>query len=213
MILIKKTTEPASWTEHRLTEGAQYEATKDLRNALLRDQGYICAYCMRRIPVTDKGTGETTRIEHIYPQSGLSREEAMDFGNMVICCPGAMATTADGQTHCDRHKKETKISFSPLDANFISTISYGADGTIRSSVRKYSEEMDSVLNLNQSLLKLNRKAVWAKIIEILGKKDWKKADIEKVLKTYTSRDKDGKLKEYCGIAIYLITKRLRRYQH
>ena len=174
MILIKKTTEPASWTEHRLTEGAQYEATKDLR---------------------------------------LSREEAMDFGNMEICCPGAMAATADGQTHCDRHKKETKISFSPLDANFISTISYGADGTIRSSVRKYSEEMDSVLNLNQSLLKLNRKAVWAKIIEILGKKDWKKADIEKVLKTYTSRDKDGKLKEYCGIAIYLITKRLRRYQH
>lgn len=68
-------------------------------------------------------------------------------------------------------------------------------GTIRSSVRKYSEEMDSVLNLNQSLLKRNRKAVWAKIIEILGKKDWKKADIEKVLKTYTSRDKDGKLKE------------------
>ena len=43
MIKIEKKTEPHSWTKHRLTEGAKYEATSDLRNALLSDQGYLCA--------------------------------------------------------------------------------------------------------------------------------------------------------------------------
>lgn len=90
MIKIEKTHDPASWTARRLTPGAKYEATDDLRNALLKDQGYICAYCMRRIPVKDSGTDETTRIEHLIPQSALSQAEAMDYANMVICCPGAI---------------------------------------------------------------------------------------------------------------------------
>lgn len=134
MILIKKSAEPASWTEHRLTEGAQYEATKDLR---------------------------------------LSREEAMDFGNMVICCPGAMAATADGQTHCDRHKKETKISFSPLDANFISTISYGADGNHKEFRKEilggdgFCPEFESVTSKTQSQSRMgqNNRNTWEKRLE------------------------------------------------
>lgn len=211
MILIKKSSEPKSWTAYRLTPGTKYEPNDDLREALLRDQGYICAYCMRRIPVTDKGTDETMRIEHIHPQSGLTREQTMDFSNMVICSPGAVTSTAEKHTHCDRHKKETPISLSPLDFTFISTISYGTDGTIKSSNGKYSEEMDSVLNLNQTLLKNNRKEVWNAVIKALGNNDWKRSDLERILKKYTTRDSDGKFKEYCGIVIFLINKRLSRF--
>lgn len=174
MIKIEKTREPHSWTEHRLTDGAEYEATSDLRDALLADQGYICAYCMRRIPAHDKGTTETTRIEHIIPQSKLTREQRMDYRNMVICCPGAMTSTFEKDCHCDRHKGEKPISFSPLDQNFINTLSYNTDGSIISTNTIYDREINEILNLNVELLKANRKAVRDQLITTLGKTDWKK---------------------------------------
>ena len=43
MILIKKGPAPKSWKEYRNTPGADYQSTKDLVDALLREQGYICA--------------------------------------------------------------------------------------------------------------------------------------------------------------------------
>ncbi|MCF2598074.1 hypothetical protein I6E10_04830 [Phocaeicola barnesiae] len=60
---IQKQPEPREWTEYRLTPGAHYEASSELRQALLEEQGYLCAYCMRRIPVHDVNSNETTRIE------------------------------------------------------------------------------------------------------------------------------------------------------
>ena len=211
MIKVEKTGEPHSWTEHRLTDGTEYEATYDLRNALLADQGYICAYCMRRIPVQDKGTTETTRIEHIKPQSTLSRVDAMDYRNMVICCPGAVASTSEKECHCDRHKGEKPISFTPLDQNFIDTLSYKTDGAIISSNPAYDQEINDILNLNVELLKANRRSVRQQLIRSLGKNDWKKGDIEKLLKVYCEKDKDGKKKEYCGVVISYLTKKLRAF--
>ena len=209
MIKINKTKEPSSWTKHRLTEGATYEATSELREALLADQGYICAYCMRRIPVQDKGADETTRIEHIVPQSSLSREEAMDYRNMVICCPGAIQSTSKKECHCDRHKGEMSISFSPLDQNFIDTISYRNDGSIISSNQLHNQEINEVLNLNIGMLKANRKAVRRQLIDSLGKKEWKKGDLEKILKVYREKDASGSKKEYCGVVVDYLTKKLR----
>ncbi len=209
MILIEKGREPHSWTEHRLTEGAKYEATPALRDALLAEQGYICAYCMRRIPVQDKGTDETSRIEHIIPQSELSREEAMNYGNMVICCPGAVNSTAYRDSHCDRHKGENPISFTPFDRHTIETLSYKSDDTIESTDKDYNRDINEVLNLNNPLLKRNRKAVRDQIIKSLGKKEWKRADIESMLNTYLSKDANGCRKEYCGVAIHYLTRKLR----
>lgn len=210
MIRIQKTKEPASWTEHRLTEGAQYEATDDLRNALLKDQGYICAYCMRRIPTKDNGTNETSRIEHIVPQSLLSREDAMDFSNMVICCPGAISSAAENLTHCDRHKGEKTISFSPFDQHFIDTLSYRNDGTIVSSDESYDKEIDTILNLNIPLLKENRKRVKNSLISAIGKNGWTKGNLAKILKRYSEKDDNGHYEPYCGIIIWYITRKLKQ---
>lgn len=209
MIKIEKTVEPHSWTQHRLTEGAEYEPTSDLRDSLMKEQGYICAYCMRRIPAHDKAADETTRIEHIIPQSALSREERMDYRNMVICCPGAITSTAEKECHCDRRKKETPVSFTPFDQNFIDTISYKTDGSIMSSDATYDREMNEILNLNAMVLKANRKAVRNSLIESLGKNGWKKGNIEKILKVYQEKDTAGKKKEYCGVVISYLTKKLR----
>ena len=94
---IDKRPEPKVWVEYRQTPGAKYEAISELRSSLLEEQGYVCAYCMRRIPVKDRNSNETSRIEHV-----LSREKhpdrELDYHNMVICCPGAISS----DFHCDK---------------------------------------------------------------------------------------------------------------
>lgn len=212
MISIDKGHEPSSWTQHRLTPGARYEATPDLRNSLLKDQGYICAYCMRRIPVSDNDTSESTRIEHLKPQSDLSSKGAMDYANMVICCPGAMEGVEEDKTHCDRHKGNSECHCSPFNQDFINSLSYKSDGTIISSDPLCNVELNTILNLNIPLLKLNRKSVRDTVIRSLGSKDWKKRDLLNLLKRFSSKDKDGCMTPYCGVAISFIEKRLRQLQ-
>ena len=49
MILITKNKEPKEWTEYRNTPGVDYQAIPELVQSLLKEQGYICAYCMRAL--------------------------------------------------------------------------------------------------------------------------------------------------------------------
>ncbi|MDE5814237.1 MAG: hypothetical protein K2H72_08130, partial [Muribaculaceae bacterium] len=144
----------------------------------------------------------------VIPQSTLTREQAMDYGNMVICCPGASTSTSESECHCDRHKGEKPISFTPLDKNFINTITYKTDGSICSTNSDYNKELNEILNLNAAILKANRKAVRKQLINSLGKKDWKKGDLEKLIKVYSEKDRDGKKKEYCGVVLSYLTKKL-----
>jgi len=66
MIKINKKKEPIEWTKKKLTPNfTQYSAIPELRTALLEEQGHICAYCMRRIPVKDSNESETSKIEQI----------------------------------------------------------------------------------------------------------------------------------------------------
>lgn len=211
MIKIDKGKEPESWMRHRLTPGAVYEPSNDLRHALLDDQGYICAYCMRRIPVTDKGCDETTRIEHKVPQDTLTDKEAMDYANMLICCPGAISSTAKNECHCDRHKGNTPVLVSPFNQNHIDTISYKSDGTIVSSDPNIDKDLNETLNLNIQLLKANRKYVKQKLVEAFGRHPMGKSDFIKILDAFSSRDTERRKKEYCGVVIWYINKKLRQF--
>lgn len=207
MIPIVKTKEPNSWTFHRLTPGAAYEASPDLRLSLLKDQGFICAYCMRRI----ENDGAKTRIEHVVPQSGLSSEtERMDYSNMVICCSGDIEGEQHDRTHCDRHKGNSLIHFSPFDNYASSTISYKNNGTMESSDSSINKDINDVLNLNIPILRLNRKRVKDGLVSQLGKREWKKADLEKILVKYSSKGKDGKFIPYCGVVIQYLQKKLNK---
>ena len=183
----------------------------ELRKALLQEQGFICGYCMRRI-------GEAnSRIEHIKPQSlSVSQgkpEETLDYSNMIVCCDGDINVfNSEKQFHCDRHKKETPISFTPFEQRAVDSISYSSNtGEIKSSDSKINDDINKVLNLNIERLKGNRLAVLQGVVVMLGmKKDWKKAEIQSLLQNYTNKDTKGEKKPYCGIVIWFLTKRLQR---
>ena len=127
MILIQKKSEPKEWQEYRCTPGVDYQSIPELVDALLEEQGYICAYCMRRIPHKDRLykkdginyvlTDEDHRVEHIQSRENHD-DKKLDYSNMVVCCPGHIGN----EEHCDRLKGSKDILFTPLDANFIATL-------------------------------------------------------------------------------------------
>lgn len=217
MIKITKGKEPKEWTEYRNTPGVDYQSVPKLVESLLKEQGYICAYCMRRIPHRDKLykkdgvnyvlTGEDHRIEHILSRDNHS-DKKLDYNNMVACCPGHIGD----EDHCDRLKGSNDISFSPLDSVFISTLSYNTDGEIVSSDKRYNKEINEVLNLNTKLLKLNRKQSWDIVVRELNKgKKLNKTQINQFIVKYSSmRKKDGQMKyiPYCGVVLYNLNKKL-----
>ena len=51
---IRKSAEPKEWTEYKNIPGVQFSGIPALQESLYREQGYLCAYCERRIPVRDK---------------------------------------------------------------------------------------------------------------------------------------------------------------
>lgn len=209
MIKINKGNEPATWTQKKETpDFTQYEPTDDLRNALLKEQGFICAYCMREIPTKDKGVKETSKIEHV--KSRKDRPDLqLDYNNMVICCPGYLNADA----HCDKSKDKSSVTFSLFNNLFPNTITYSIkNGTISSTntITTWNKEINDTLNLNNSLLAYNRLYVLTGIKEVLEKKKWKKAKIEEKLEEWLNPNANGKLKPYCGIVIWYLQKKLRQ---
>jgi uncharacterized protein (TIGR02646 family) len=218
---IDKGKEPEEWIEYRKTADAKYQATTELRDSLLKEQGYICAYCMRRIPVKDHNSNEPSRIEHILSRTKHPDLE-LSYKNMVICCPGAIDSEnkliSDNSkkekyhnSHCDKSKGENDISFSPFDSSFISTLGYKSkDGTIESSNDKYNEEINNLLNLNNALLKANRVQTLKGLLVCLNQKEWKASEIKKLLKSWDEKDNEGMYKPYCGVVVWYLEKKLRQ---
>lgn len=194
------------WKQRRLnTPGASYEATDELRNALLTEQGYICAYCMRRIPVKDQSNSETSRIDHIKCRAHHESLQLI-YNNMVICCPGNI----NGEEHCDKRKANNSISFTLFTNLLEKSISYSTkNGSIKSSNPTWDNELREVLGLNNKLLQLNRKSVLDAVIVNLGKQ-WKIADLNKALSKWEEKDQDGKYRAYCGIVRWYLKKAIHK---
>lgn len=222
MILIRKKTEPKEWLKYRSTPGVDYQSIPELVNSLLEEQGYVCAYCMRRIPCKDRLyrkdgttyvlTDEDHRVEHMQSREN-HEDKKLDYSNMVICCPGHIGN----EDHCDRLKGSRDISFSPLDSSFIETLSYKTDGEIVSSNEQYNKEINEVLNLNTKILKENRKSTWEAVKKELiarnGGKPWNKSILSKYVEKYSSRhERNGKLKliPYCGVVLFFLQKKLKQ---
>lgn len=202
---IDKNAEPKEWTAYRRTPGAVYQSKPELRSSLLKEQGYICAYCMRRIPAKDANSNETTRIDHILCRE-KHEDRKLDYRNMVICCPGAI----DCKFHCDKSKGNNDVSFNLFDQSFIDTLSYSTkDGTIKCGIEQYDTEINEILNLNHSLLKNNRKSTLKGVIQQLQKKrHWKATQIRNLLNHWNTKDRDGKYKPYNGIVVWYLKKKL-----
>ncbi len=197
---ITKNTEPLAWKRYRETPGVSYQAIPELRDSLLQEQGYLCAYCMCRI------SREKSRIEHLRSRKNHP-EQQLDYGNMVICCEGII----NGEESCDRKKGDRDITFDLFSDAAIATLSYSSgDGTIRSTHPAHQDELDKVLNLNNDILKNNRHEALKGVIKELSKKQWTPASLRKKREEWAARDEEGQFRPYLGIVLWLLDKKLRQ---
>ena len=197
---------------------------KKLKESLLKEQYYLCAYCMSRI------NEDSMKIEHWFPQSpntngrDLSSEDkererrySIDYKNMLAICRGNEGNQPS-QQHCDTRKGNKTLLYNPSNPNDYNKLKilYLRTGKIESKDKKFNEQLgdigkgnEGVLNLNCEKLMSDRANVIRMIFESLDKLKNKASarKIDTIIKKWSLPDKDGKLPEYAGVAIYFLTKR------
>ncbi|WP_223754975.1 retron system putative HNH endonuclease [Myxococcus sp. RHSTA-1-4] len=118
---IVRSAEPASFKDWKARASARWRPTwenlkrpekPEVLSALLRDQGYVCCYCERRID-PDRAQRES-HIEHLQPRHHAP-ELALEFSNLLACCQaGLEEQPRQVPAHCGHLKGDTPIEVHPL---------------------------------------------------------------------------------------------------
>ena len=199
MKFIQKGNEPEAWKIYRNTEGVPFSAISELKHALLAEQGYLCCYCMSRINFN------TMKVEHWKPRR--YSDLVFDYKNLLAACKGNFCD----DKHCDTLKDDDEISIDPTSKthNVETFIKYKwSDGSI-TYPDAYQHDIEDVLNLNNPVLKSNRKEVIVGLTQVLSSKKFTKTECQKQLRKFQEPDKSGKYHHYCMVAVRFLEKRIR----
>lgn len=219
MLYIEKRKEPPELLLEKRRGLADYDGLYGapkvaVQQSLLKEQGCLCAYCMRRISL------ETLQIEHYLPQHPQDEDYnpalSIDYQNMLAVCSGnkKQAGSFENLT-CDQHRRNTPLTVDPLDRTSIDKIKYKTDGTIYSDDPDIEKDLDDTLNLNcsASYLKENRKAALDEIKKALytqfpGKKV-PKQQLERMLMHFQELH-NGQYVEFAGVVIWYLKRQIAR---
>ena len=202
MIRIKKSREPNELLTYRLQPFSSYDdMPHDIKtivlNSLMEEQGHLCAYCMRMIPI--KKGNPTVTIEHLQPQNAISDKEKLNYQNMLAVCPGNRTATDNNDKSCDAFRgsltpKEQSMTVNPLNSNTLSEIRYKDDGIIFSDNPVIDDDLNNKLNLNcktQMLPECRANALTAlqeKVMQANPNRTASKEYFEKLLDKFTKAD-------------------------
>lgn len=117
---------------------------KEVKESLMKEQGYICCYCERRL------TDEDSHIEHFNPQSN-EPGATLDYSNMLCSCQDQLKKGEP--RHCGVSKDnwfDEGLLISPLDSNCGGRFAYTADGKIQPA-----NEFDNAATMTIEKLKLD----------------------------------------------------------
>lgn len=209
MYQIQKSTQPASLTTYKNEFQASYDnlpahVKNDLKESLLREQGFVCAYCMTRIGP------EKMRIEHWACQDD-NQDLELEYNNLLACCCGNEGKPKNTYT-CDKKKENKAITYSPAkELHYINRrINYiHGSGKVTSNNTRFNTELNEVLNLNENRLVRNRQYALKAIQEELAKKKSVRSKhyIKKLLDTVLELNSSGQRKPFFGfLADYLLKK-------
>lgn len=213
MFTIIKGQQPTELLQYKNTASASYadmeRAVKDkVRSQLLKEQGYLCAYCMERI----KNDRLSTKIEHIEPQT-TSPHKALEYANMLAVCKGGEGSAPNLQ-HCDTFKGDKHLSFNPANPslNLKAKIRYLGDGRMISDDTNLDTDINDILNLNVANLKNNRYSEFLGVkrgLSTLGKHA-NRTKILRLIAKWEQVNSRGERKPHFAAAVYFLNKRLTR---
>jgi len=173
MIRYHKGPAPRRLTDLAATPGSSWDAlgAEDrnvIREALVRDQGALCAYCQRRIR-TDRAdtTGAVQmKIEHWIPRSE-SAEHHFRWTNLLGVCMGTTAAVDSAEPgpvrHCDTSRGNARLFLHPVAGQGPDPrahVRYTGAGRIEADPADERVASDlRALNLNAAPLRRGREAV------------------------------------------------------
>lgn len=219
MILIRKKSEPLSLRNYRGKAQSSFDnmdadVKVELRNSLLEEQGYLCAYCMKRIRKANK-----VKIEHYRARTS---DNELVYANLLAVCDGNETLRDEkGKVNpkmftCDTMKRDAVLHINPQNISDMEKISYDNQGKIYSADSECQKDLDSILNLNNSngYLISNRKAALKGILKKLSELHQGQDPLPLLLslKRYCDNPNlEGEYPEYVGIMRWYIDKKLKRF--
>ena len=203
---IKKGKEPREFTRWKALAGEDWHPSYgDLRGsekqvvkaALMREQGFLCCYCERRLTDAD------SHIEHFKPQSGLG-VDTLDFTNMLCSCQNELKPGEP--LHCGKLKGnwyDENLLVSPLEPRCEQRFAFLANGEIRAASNEDGGASETIDRLGLGKPKLNalrRSAIAPFLDERLPVED-----ISRFVDGYLQPDSNGTFAEFFTTIRYLFT--------
>lgn len=174
--------------------------TAAVKEALLKEQYYLCAYTMKRL-----STADDFHIEHIQPQSITKKKRQtkgleIDYGNLLACFP-AKSDSSPG------YGAPWKADYEVKDDNFVSPLQgscetrfiYKHNGEItEASGDDAAKKTIAVLKLNHAALtELRQRELLAYGITRRASRPITAKKARELAQSIMKPDSDGKLPEYC----------------
>lgn len=213
MFEITKNREPRSLVQYRVQADSTYNGAdsvikKDIREGLLSEQGFLCAYCMGRISI------DNMKIEHWACQSNPNTSALqLTYSNLLGCCMGNEKNPPKSQT-CDTKKGNSSIKYSPSNPidGIGSKIDFLPNGVVFSDDCQFDQEINDVLNLNFARLVSNRLAVIKAIQTVLfkSKGNLTKQRLTNLINNVSSRDGGNKLQPFFEVKVRYLRKKSAR---
>lgn len=118
-----------------------YYSKKELREELLKEQGFICCYCNQSLKNDPK-----TIIEHLHDKDS-NLELTFEYNNLLVSCNGGQKDPKPKKLHCDAEKKDKTILVTPLETDCETHFYFDISGKIFSNTDN-GEKTIKELNLN-----------------------------------------------------------------
>ena len=197
---------------------------KKLRSKLLKEQGYICAYCNQNIHSTYRKKDLDVKymsIEHIKPKSEF-KDKIFDYYNLVGVCRSQKGRKNYIEDHCDVCKDDTQLpeELDPTKDYFERNVKCETSGILYSTKNVIDNAIIHTLKLNCKHLQKDRKkiikSIEYKLALLLKEPDtdydtFTKKYCEDELALYAEKEGDY-YKAYSGTIILYLKDQLKDFQ-
>ena len=161
---------------------------KEVKDSLIKEQGYICCYCERRLIDGD------SHIEHFNPQSN-NVVDPLDYINMFCSCQDQLKKGEP--RHCGVSKDnwfDEEHLVSPLDPECEGRFVYTADGKIQPANESDDAAKITIEKLKLDIEKLNDSR--KKAIEPFLDEDLDGSDFLEFVNGYLKKNSDDSFNEF-----------------
>ena len=168
---------------------------KEVKESLMKEQGYICCYCERRL------TDDDSHIEHFNPQSNKD-VDPLDYSNMLCSCQNQLE---QGEPrHCGILKDnwfDDRCLVSPLEPGCERHFAYLVNGKILPARESDGAAKMTIEKLGLDINKLN--ALRKKAIEPFLDEELDEQEISRFVNGYLKKNSSGMFGEFWTTINYI----------